>query len=341
MELIRTRAYARAGLIGNPSDGYYGRTLSLIVRNYWAEVVLYEWEDLEIIHSQEDRSRFGSIAELQKDVRLHGYYGGARLVKATIRCFADYCQRNSIFLLARNFSVRYQSNIPRAVGLAGSSAIIVATLRALMQFYEVDIPLEVQPSLALSVETGELGIAGGLQDRVVQVYEGLVYMNFARERMQLLDGMEAGHYESVSTELLPNLYVAFSHDAGEPTEVTHAPLRAGYNDGDSKIHRAMKRFAEIADEALKALHERDHLRFHQLIDENFDLRRSICDLSPTHVLMVETARSAGASAKFAGSGGAIIGTFADEAQYRTLSENLQAIGCEVFRPQIEASTPAT
>ncbi|MDA0285526.1 MAG: GHMP kinase, partial [Planctomycetota bacterium] len=47
MELIRTRAYARAGLIGNPSDGYYGRTLSLIVRNYWAEVVLYEWEDLE------------------------------------------------------------------------------------------------------------------------------------------------------------------------------------------------------------------------------------------------------------------------------------------------------
>jgi glucuronokinase len=336
MELIRARAFARAGLIGNPSDGYHGRTMSLIVRNYWAEVVLYEWEDLEIILSQEDRSRFGSIEELQHDVQLHGYYGGVRLVKATIRRFADYCQRNGITLHARNFSIRYQSNIPRAVGMAGSSGIIVATLRALMKFYDVEIPLEVQPSLALSVETGELRIDGGLQDRVVQVYEGLVYMNFAKQRTRLFDGMEAGHYEPLDSGLLPNLYVAFSHDAGEPTEVTHAPLRASYDDGDPRIHAAMKRFAEIADEARDALLTGDHVKFHQLVDENFDLRRTICDLSPSHVKMVEAARSAGASAKFAGSGGAIIGTFAEEDQYQTLMQKLRAIGCEVFRPQIEA-----
>ena len=335
MELIRARAYARAGLIGNPSDGYHGRTLSLIVRNYWAEVVLYEWEDLEIILSQEDRCRFGSMAELQQDVQLHGYYGGVRLVKATIRCFADYCQRNGISHHSRNFSIRYQSNIPRAVGMAGSSGIIIATLRALMQFYEVDIPLEVQPSLALSVETGELRINGGLQDRVVQVYEGLVYMDFAEERTQILDGMEAGHYEPVEAGLLPNLYMAFSDDAGEPTEVTHAPLRASYDDGDPKIHAAMKRFATITDEARAALVAQDHSTFHGLVDENFDLRRSICDLSPSHVRMIETARAAGASAKFAGSGGAIVGTFTDQSQYESLEKNLTAIGCDVFRPQIE------
>lgn len=336
MELIRARAYARAGLIGNPSDGYHGRTLSLIVRNYFAEAVLYEWEDLEIILSQEDRSRFGSIQELQHDVQLHGYYGGVRLVKATIRRFADYCQQNEILLHERNFAVRYQSNIPRAVGMAGSSGIIVATLRALMKFYSVDIPLEVQPSLALSVETGELRINGGLQDRVVQVYEGLVYMDFARDRTRVIDGMEVGHYETVDPRLLPNLYMAFSHDAGEPTEITHAPLRASYDDGDPKIHAAMNRFAEITDEARAALIAKDHARFHELVNENFDLRRSICNLSPSHVRMIEAARTSGASAKFAGSGGAIVGTFTDESQYADLKARLQAIGCEVFRPQIEA-----
>lgn len=41
MQIIRKRAYARAGLLGNPSDGYNGKTVSLIVRNFWAEVVLY------------------------------------------------------------------------------------------------------------------------------------------------------------------------------------------------------------------------------------------------------------------------------------------------------------
>ncbi|NQV23782.1 MAG: GHMP kinase [Rhodopirellula sp.] len=336
MELIRAQAYARAGLIGNPSDGYHGRTLSLIVRNYCAEVVLYEWEDMEIILSQEDRCRFGSMTELQQDVQLHGYYGGVRLVKATIRRFADYCQRNNLLLHDRNFSIRYQSNIPRAVGMAGSSGIIIATLRALMRFYHVEIPLEVQPSLALSVETGELRINGGLQDRVVQVYEGLVYMNFAEECTRILDGMEAGQYETLDPGLLPNLYMAFSHDAGEPTEVTHAPLRARYDDGDPKIHTAMKRFAAITDEARDALLAADHVKFHQLVDENFDLRQSICDLSPSHVRMIQAARSSGASAKFAGSGGAIVGTFTDQAQYKALTQNLKAIGCEVFRPQIEA-----
>ena len=32
MLLIRKRAYARAGLIGNPSDGYNGKTISIIIR---------------------------------------------------------------------------------------------------------------------------------------------------------------------------------------------------------------------------------------------------------------------------------------------------------------------
>ena len=48
----------------------------------------------------------------------------------------------------------------------------------------MEIPLHVQPSLVLSVETDELGIVAGLQDRVIQVYEGLVYMDFAREVMR-------------------------------------------------------------------------------------------------------------------------------------------------------------
>ena len=61
MQLLRRRAYARAGLVGNPSDGYNGRTVSFIIRNLWAEVVLYEWDEIEILWSSEDQSRFQSI----------------------------------------------------------------------------------------------------------------------------------------------------------------------------------------------------------------------------------------------------------------------------------------
>ena len=36
--LIWHKAYARIGLLGNPSDGYYGKTISLTIGNFWAEV---------------------------------------------------------------------------------------------------------------------------------------------------------------------------------------------------------------------------------------------------------------------------------------------------------------
>lgn len=334
MQIIRQQGFARAGLIGNPSDGYHGKTISFLVKDFHADVILYEWEDLELILSQEDRSRFSSIQELARDVRLHGYYGGVRLVKATIRKFVEYCRSQHITLHDRNFSIRYESNIPRQVGLAGSSAIIVATLRALLEFYEVEIPLHLQPSLALSVETDELGIVGGLQDRVIQVYGGLVYMDFAHETMQQECGYRYGVYERLDPALLPPVYIAYSEDEGEPTEITHRPLRVRYEQGDPGVVAAMRKFAQLAAEARTALLAGDAARLSRLMDENFNTRRSICQLQPAHVRMIETARRSGASAKFAGSGGAIVGVYLDEPMFAELKRDLEAIGCRVFKPVI-------
>ncbi|NQU22397.1 MAG: GHMP kinase [Candidatus Nealsonbacteria bacterium] len=341
MQLIRKKAYARAGLIGNPSDGYGGKTLALVVRNFAADVVLYEWDRIEVVFSENDQTRFESVDELVRDVQLHGYYGGIRLVKATIKKFVEYCRRGGHRLHDRNFSVRYETNIPRCVGMAGSSAIITATLRCLMEFYGIEIPKQVLPSLVLSVEMNELGIAAGLQDRVVQAYEGLVYMDFASEKMHKQNGLLCGEYEPLDANLLPPLYLAFGLDEGEPTERLHGDLRTRFEQGDAKVRDAMGRFAELTVEARDVLLAGETVtpgvtdRLGPLLDENFDLRRSICDLPPGQIRMIETARAAGASAKFAGSGGAIIGTCEDEATFERLRTDLGELGCEVLRPIIE------
>ena len=334
MRLLRRRAYARAGLVGNPSDGYHGKTISLSVRDFWAEVVLYEWHDLEIVLSQEDRSRFHSIHELGRDVTLHGYYGGVRLVKATIKKFVDYCLRCRYPLHDQNFAIRYWSNIPRQVGLAGSSAIIVATLRCLMDFYQVYIDRRVQPSLALSVEKEELGIGAGLQDRVIQVYEGLVSMDFTQAGSEEIEGYRCGTYEWMDPARLPPIYLAFRTDLSEPTEILHNDLRARFNRGDTEVVEAMRQFAELTDRARQAIAAGDEQTLGETINANFELRRRICPLHPGHVEMVECARRAGATAKFAGSGGAIVGTYPDEASLQRLQSELATLGCRVLRPTI-------
>lgn len=337
MQIIRRKAYSRAGLIGNPSDGYNGKTIAVIVKNFWAQTTLYEWDRLEIIPSPNDESVFSSIEELAKDVRLHGFYGGIRLIKATINGFAEYCRQRNLKLHDRNFSIRYETNIPRQVGLAGSSAIVVATFRALMDFYGIEIPKPVFPSLVLSIEKDQLGITAGLQDRVAQVYEGCVYMDFSKEAMRTDDGFLRGEYEPIDPSLLPPLYISYSTEFGEPTEIFHNNLRFRYDQGEVAVVDAMRHFAALTDQARQAILYGRPNDLGMLLDKNFDLRQSICRLPADHVLMVETARTCGASAKFCGSGGAIIGTYPDEATFARLKIAMQAIGCETIKPIMDTA----
>jgi glucuronokinase len=334
MFLTRKRAYARAGLLGNPSDGYNGKTISFSIRNFWAEVVLYEWDTVEIVLADDDRAKFRSVFELARDVRLHGYYGGIRLIKATVKRFVEYCQARGIKLHTRNFSVRYQTSIPRQVGMAGSSALIVATLRCLMEFYGVDIPVEAQPTFVLAIEQEELRISAGLQDRVIQVYEGLVYMDFDTSRAHEVDGYTCYAYEPLDPALLPRIYVAYHDSMSEPTEVFHNNIRERFDRGEEKVVAAMRHFAALAEQGRDALRAGDTARLATLIDENFDTRRSIFKLGQWQIDMVEAARRCGASAKFAGSGGAIVGTYADDAMLERLRTAMAEIGSRTIIPMV-------
>ena len=332
MKIITERAHARAALAGNPSDGYNGKTISLTMNNYAAKVVVYEWPELEIIPSASEGVQFASLADLSGDVGRNGYYGALRLVKASIKRFYDYCVEHGVDLPDQNFSIRYETDVPRGVGMAGSSAIIVATFRALMRFYGVEISQPMLPDWILSVEKSELGIEGGLQDRVAQVYGGLTYMNFDAE---LTARQGHGDYQSLNADNLPPLYLAFQTDLAEPSDVVHNDLRARYNAGDADVHAAMNELANITDAARAAIESGDAAELARQIDANFDVRDRIMKVVAGHKAMVMAARSVGASAHFAGSGGAILGTYSGErGDFERLKAALGALGCRVIVPRV-------
>jgi glucuronokinase len=324
-------AYARAGLIGNPSDGYYGKTISFSVRNFFAKVSLYDDTEVELVPSVRDRSRYRSIDELVEDVDAYGYYGGIRLMKATVRQFVGYCREHGIPLHSRNFSMRYRSTIPRHVGLAGSSALVTAAMRCLMEFYEVEIPKPKLPNLILSVEIDQLGISAGLQDRVIQVYEGCVYMDFDQEYME---ANGHGQYESIEPELLPKLFIAYRTDFSVGSQVTHNRIRERWLNGDQEVVQAMHDFASYADEVRALLIEGKGSEIGPVLDKNFDRRCSICAISPADRKMIDIGRSLGASCKFSGSGGAIVGLYDDDEMFEALHKAYEDSGIRILRPQI-------
>ncbi len=329
--IIECRAYARAGLLGNPSDGYFGKTISIIVKNFGAHISLYQSPELHIEPQEQDSTTFRNIYHLKESVSLIGYNGGIPLIKAAIKKFCEYCERNDVRLSNKNFTLRYSSSIPRQVGLAGSSAIIIATFRALMQFYQVEIPLEILPNIALSVETEELGINAGLQDRVAQTYEGCVYMNFDRS---IMERQKHGDYERIDTALLPKLYIAYKTTLGKVSGKVLNDIRTRYDNGDPFVIDTLKEIAGLAEKGRDAILKREYNTLHELMDHNFDLRTKIMRISDSNMEMIGTARSCGASATFTGSGGSIIGMYYGDEMLNKLMVKLRGIQARVIKPYI-------
>ena len=329
--MIETYACARAGLLGNPSDGYFGKTIAFLVRNFRARVLLYPSARLEITASKADMPVFESLEDLHTSTRWRGYYGGIRIIQALVVRFMDYCREQGIELPNRNFTIEYESTIPLRLGMGGSSAIIIAALRALCQYYSVEIPPAVEAKLALETETKELGVPAGPQDRVIQVYEGLVYMDFAKN---LMDSRGYGEYERLDPALLPNVYLAYRTSLSEGTEVFHTNVRERWNAGDAQVRGAMEEWASYAERGRQALIEGDVAALGKLIDANFDLRAKIYSISKGNLEMIETARAVGATSNFSGSGGAVTGTFADDRMFRKLEESYAPLGIKVIRPKV-------
>ncbi|OBZ81169.1 Glucuronokinase 1, partial [Choanephora cucurbitarum] len=320
---VHTKAYARVGLMGNPSDGFHGKTMSLLISNFWAEVTLIpnnanekEIEAITILPNPvSDPHKFSSIACLVGVSEIDGYDTGDRLLQACCKVFYTHCQANNIPICTnQGFQMMFETNIPRQVGLAGSSAIITALWKALSIFYGVtraQIPLELQASLVLKVEQEELSIAAGLQDRVIQTYGGLVYMDFQREFME-----QHGHgrYEQLDINLLPKLWLAYVADPEDSGKV-HSTVKQRFLNGDQEIISAMKKFGAFTDQARESLERYDHKRFAELMSANFDLRRETYGdavVGAANLRMIELAREHNCAAKFTGSGGAIVGMWSGD-----------------------------
>jgi len=133
---------ARAGLLGNPGDAYGGKAIGLAVRNFRACVTIAPADRLTLRPGPSDRLDFPGLREACGTLRRTGCEDGMRLLRAALSRFSG--QFPELLALPDDdprvrFEMRYETDVPRQVGLAGSSAIITAALRALARWFGVEI----------------------------------------------------------------------------------------------------------------------------------------------------------------------------------------------------------
>jgi glucuronokinase len=287
-------AHARAALAGNPSDGYGGAVLAFSFAERGARATA---------------SRAPRLS-LEPDVPL---------VRATVKRFARQLEP-----AAASTTIRWHSDIPRGVGLGGSSAIVIATVRALADLFGVRLDPGSLAEFALAVETEDLGIAAGLQDRLAQAYGGLVFMDF-----------DADRHGRVRAPALPPLLIGWRADAPEESGGVHAPLRERFERGEAAVIDAMAELARHARTARTALSDGDVDLFARCVDGSFEARRRVLALDRRHVEMIESARACGASANYTGSGGAIVCVCADPDNRDAVRTALGRLGADTLVPTLE------
>jgi len=260
-------APARAALAGNPSDRYGGAVLAMTLPQLMATV------------TATDAPPDPREPPLLRAAR-------ARFAAADLRSARD------------EPALAAETTIPREVGLAGSSAIVTAALRALCAWHEVELEPLALARMALEAENYELGSDAGPQDRVAQAVGGVVFMDFSGVdwRAEALD------------VALPPLYVAWLRDAAAPSSDWHAALARR---SPTALREPMAELAVLARDAREALEMGDHEDFGRCLDGSLDVRERLGPLDPRHLGLAHTARACGATANFTGSGGAIVGTLPD------------------------------
>lgn len=325
---------ARAALAGNPSDRHGGAVVATVVPSLRATVTATPSRRFEFAGFS---STFGSVDDvatwLDGRRRLDGRQldgtadsGDQPLVQAALVVLR---RRLGAHLTPHRFEV--SSTIPRSVGLAGSSAIVIGAIRTMIAAHRTEAwanVLQAEPeviaSLALDAERNVLGIAAGLQDRVVQALGGVVAMEFGGVHLRQVHGLEVGTYRSL--DALPDgLFVACRPATAGDSGLVHAAV----DPSNPALRRAMERAGEAGRAAADAIDRGDVEALAAAVDATFDQRAGVYTLDRAHVEMVEVARASGASANYTGSGGSIIVVPVDPLGAARARAALLDLGCSI------------
>jgi galactokinase/mevalonate kinase-like predicted kinase len=280
-------APGRAGIIGNPTDMYGGAVLSCSV-SMRARVTVTSAKGLVLetggetcqISGRDDLRPQGDLFDLPRAV-------------------LDFMHLPSL-----DCHVRYESEIPLRSGLAGSTALLVALVKALLAWqgrYPHAYSLAEQSRY---IELNYLRVVCGYQDAYMTTFGGLNYMDFRgkqfyREAEAELFGTIEPLAPYVSALPLVLAYTGVQHASGE----VHKPLRERWLEGEPAVVEGYRRITDIACLGKKALLLRDWPTLGRLMNENHAIQRDLGGSGGQNERLIHAALEAGAlGAKLAGAG---------------------------------------
>jgi galactokinase/mevalonate kinase-like predicted kinase len=233
--------------------------------------------------------------------------------------------------------IAYRSDVPLASGLGGSSALVVALLRALLAWRgEAADPPHLLAERARDIEHRLLRVTCGYVDQYLAVFGGCQYVDFRGKTPE--GSCETEPFATLEAIDGPLPFVLAFTGRRHSSDSVHRPIRARWLADEPGVRDATARMAEIGLAGKRALVERDWTRLGRLMNENHARVRELGGSGEPNERLIAAALAAGApGAKLAGAGdgGTIVALWpGDDAS--ALEHALRRAGAAaIYRPRRE------
>lgn len=272
--------------------------LSTVVDRFAATVEVTHADRFAVVGPDLD---WPNIGDLRRHAATVGLDGGDRLVAAAL-VVADRIAPAGVERRRGRFV--WSTAIPRSVGLGGSSAIVIATVRAALAWWEAPPPeVDVLARAALAAEVEVLGLSAGFADRAVQA-TGCTTLTGTEIAGSGITGSGISRPVTMPTPI--DAALAWNVEAAAPSSDYHSRLRDRFAAGDPAVVDAMRRLAELARSAAEAAEGGDADAVAATADASLQIRRSLGGVPPAALAPVDALRADGFAVNFAGSGGAVV-----------------------------------
>jgi D-glycero-alpha-D-manno-heptose-7-phosphate kinase len=210
---IRSKAPLRLGLAGGGTDlntycdRYTGYVLNSTISLY-VHCTIEERNDGKIVFESTDIEQTLEVKS-QEYLQLDGHMD---LYKGIYnRIIKDYAHK------PLSFSISTYSDVPNGSGLGGSSTLVVAVLKAFVEWLNLPLGEYDIARLAFDIEREDIGIVGGAQDQYAATFGGFNFMEFYSDKRVIVNPLRVKNW--IIDELEASIVLYFTNITRQASQI--------------------------------------------------------------------------------------------------------------------------
>jgi D-glycero-alpha-D-manno-heptose-7-phosphate kinase len=298
--IIRAKAPLRLGLAGGGTDiaAYYsiygGNVLNATIDMY-AYCIIEPTDDRKIVFKAAD---LGVVEEYSSEEKITTTNVLSLHSGVYNRIVSDYNMHKPL-----SFKMTTYSDAPAGSGLGSSSTMVVAVIKAFVEWLNLPLGEYDIASLAYRIEREDLKLAGGKQDQYAATFGGFNFMEFYNDERVIVNPLRLKRW--IRNELEASLVLYYTGISRESSNIINQQIE----NTNKKNKVSMDNMHELKKQAVfmkEALLKGDMKNFSDCLLNGWLAKRKIADAITNPFLdeLYQYALESGAeSAKISGAGG--------------------------------------